>query len=281
MPAILVAILLLITSVAARETTGLPPAVMIDEAKQVQVEDVGSWSHFKFRRRVRRDLLDADGNISDSELLDFQVVPMEIGMAGFPGFDEELLQIDNRTPTPREIKRYRERGSFAKHYRRLVGGTGEEEHGGGFSLGHLLRMANYRYLGVEVLNEIPCHRLDFSPAPEGTESGIAGLFAESLSGSIWLSVDGLHLYKARASTVKPISIALSLFKIHDFKVEMLFEPVNEKIWLPRRIQTETWMRIITKTIRRKNLYIYSDFVPLDDPVEGSIRQAAHRSSGGA
>lgn len=281
MPVILIALLLLVTGVAARESTDLLPAVMLEEAKRVQIEDFGSWPQFRFRRQVHREVLDADGNTDDSELLDFQIVPIETGVGEFHGFDEKLLQVDDRTPTPREIERYRERGSFAKHYRKLVAGTGQEREEAGYSLAHLLRMTNYRYLGVEVLDGISCHRLDFSPAPEGQEDGIAGLFAESMSGSIWLTVNGLHLYKARASTMKPISIALSLFKIHEFKVEMQSGPVNEQIWLPRRIQTEIRIRIIAKTIRRKTLYNYFDFVPRDRPGEGSLFQAVHDSPGGA
>lgn len=276
--------LILISSVVAQDTPDPSPGILLEEAKRVQVEDIESWSRFQFRRQVRRDVLDADGKVTDSELLDFRVVPVDGDSAGSSdsvAFDEELLRIDRRAPTASEVERHRRRGSFAKHYRRLVSGTNEEGAEEGFSLGYLLRMTGYRYLGVEVVDGVTCHRLDFSPAPEGQGRGIAGRFAESLSGSIWLTVDGLHLYKAKAGTVKPISIALSLFKIHDFKVEMLSGPVNEKVWLPRRIKTETSIRVITKTTRRKNLYTYSDFVSFDDSSEESVLQAAHGPAGGA
>jgi len=40
-------------------------------------------------------------------------------------------------------------------------------------------------------------------------------------------------------------------------------PVGEGVWLPLRVEVNTNARILIKSIRRRNLFTYSDFLRLD------------------
>jgi hypothetical protein len=229
-------------------------AALLSKAQEVQVADTAGWTRFRFRRESLREELDDSGAVFHAESRIARIVPRPAG------FDEELLDIDGREPTPGEVDSYRRAGHFQKHYKTFLNGEGEGEAGGrGYSLGDLLRMSSYRYEGEETVKGILCHRLEFAPGAEKVGSGLAGKFTRAMAGTLWITVDGLHLFRARAWTVKPISIAFSLVKIYDLRLEMESAAVEGGLWLPRRISLETHQRIVFSTSRRRTLYRYLDY----------------------
>lgn len=247
--------LLLVTSPVP---TGAPPPdveALMKKAREVQVADTAAWATFRFRREALREELDESGAVVSTELLVSRITPVP------GGFDEELLEIDGRKPTPREVESHRHAGPFQKHYHTMLAGDREEGGGEGYSLGDLLRMSDYRYGAEEMVDGIRCHRLEFAPDPEKKGSGLAGRFANAMAGTLWITVEGLHLFRARARTLQPISIALSLAKVHELSLEMGSGPEDGGVWLARRIALETHSRVLFKTTWRRIHYRYSDFVP--------------------
>jgi len=243
-----------------------PPASPSDlqfilaEAQRVQESDVAAWTRYRFRRRAERQEIGESGEVLRREILEFQVTPRE------DGFDEELLRQDGEEPRRDEKERHRGVGSFAKRYRTLISGVGREEAEGGYSLGLLLHLSSYRYAGLEEREGVACYRLDFFPDDaRPQQGGVAWKVASAMRGSLWIAREGFHVAAARAETVRPIPFALSLVKVHEVQVSLDSGPVGEGVWLPRRIEMQTRARILFKPIRRRNLYVYSDFLRQPPP----------------
>lgn len=229
---------------------------ILAQAQRRQKEDAAAWRLYRFTRRAEREQLDDSGIVLESEDLEFRVTPKP------DGFDEELLRLDGREAAPAEVGRHRRVAKFSRHYDALIAGGGEQDEEDGYSLSQLLRLSTYRYAGKEMFGGVACYRLDFSPSEAGGAAGLAGKFANAMAGSLWITVDGHHLAGARAKTMRPVSIALSLSKVHELEVSLESQPVGPQTWLPRRIEVKTRARILVKTIRKRNLYAYSDFEPV-------------------
>jgi hypothetical protein len=242
---------------AAAGAESAPPAdldLILSEARKRQFADVAAWARYRFRRRVISEKLDQAGAVFERENAESVVSPLS------GGFEDVLVKLNGGEPTRSEIDRHRRIGKFAKHYAALVAGQGGEGAEGAFSLSRLLRLSAYRYAGKEAFNGVPCHRLDFSPQPAAPGDGLAGRFTSAMEGSLWIALDGHHLAGARARTMRPISIALSLGKIHRLEVLLESQAAEPDIWLPRRVEVRSDARILVKGIHRRSVYEYSEFV---------------------
>jgi len=227
---------------------------IVSEAQKVQKADVEAWSRYRFGRRSEREDYDDSGQVVGRDDLEFVVTPDK------DGFREELVRHNGAAAESSEKDQQRRSGSFNKHYRTLVAGSeGQEE--SGYSLGQLLHLSTYSFMGREALNGVDCYRLDFSPDDVQPRSGgLAAKFTRAMRGSLWITAEGFHLAAARAETVRPITIALSLSKVYELNVRMEAGPVGEGVWLPLRVEVNTSARILIKSIRRRNLFTYSDFL---------------------
>jgi hypothetical protein len=227
---------------------------VVSEAQKVQGTDVAAWAAYRFGRRSEREDFDDGGRIVEREEMQFLVTPER------EGFREELVSYNGQVPDPAEVERHRRAGSFGRHYRTLVAGAGGEAEEGGYSLGQLLYLASYKFAGREPLNGVECYRLDFGPDDVRPKvGGLAAKFTKAMAGSLWITVEGFHLAGARAETVRPISIALSLSKIYSLKIRMDAGPVGTGVWLPARVEVITNARILIRSIRRRNFFTYSDY----------------------
>ena len=228
---------------------------VVSQAQRVQEADVSAWASYRFGRRSEREDYDDSGQIVARDDLEFVVTPDR------GGFREDLVRHNGAPPEAAEQEHHRRAGSFGRHYGTLLAGVGGEEEEGGYSLGQLLHLSSYRFAGREALNGVDCYRLDFSPDDvQPRMGGLAAKFTKAMAGSLWITVEGFHLAGAKAETVRPISIALSLSKVYSLKVRMDAGPVGEGVWLPERVEVITNARILFKSIRRRNLFIYADFL---------------------
>jgi hypothetical protein len=246
-----------------------PPDVerFIQEAKRVQFSDMAAWARFRFRRQIEQQKLDRAGQVLETHQLEFDITP-----AG-DGFDERLTLIDGRAPSAREETQYRRQQSFGRRYRtaRAGGGSGGEE--GGYTLESLLRLSHYTYGGIEDVGEVPCHRLDFKPDDGAAGRGVEARIASSMAGSLWITVDGYHLARASARTVRPVSIALSIAKVYELELRMDAVPVAGGFWLPGEIEVRADARVSWVPVRKRTLYRYSDFQPVSGAPSGEPRSA--------
>lgn len=235
---------------------------VLEEAKRVQVADISAWKKFEFQRKAHVEYLGEDGKVLDEELLVFKVKPL------MEGFDEKLISFDGEEPTTREIEHHKKRARFSKSYNRMLQesharGTYKERMGG-LSFATLLNFSSYHYAGREMINDRDCYRLDFEPGRNGSETSIESKFSQAMSGSLWISAEGYHIVCAKAKTVKPISYVFNLAEISDLEMSIESSPVASRIWLPHRIEVKSTVRILWKTTRKRSLFTYSDFIPVDE-----------------
>ncbi len=233
---------------------------ILEEANKAQVADIAAWKKFKFRRQVQKERLSEEGKILKKEVLVFQLTPIP------GGFDEKLISINGKDPTPENIKRHRRLARFTKFYNKMSTETyltrSDKIKREGLSLRTLLRFSSYHYGGEELLEEISCYRLDFEPNGREKGSWLEKKFAQAMAGNLWITVDGHHIMHAKSRTIKPISFFLSLGEVTHLDISMESVSVAPGIWIPKRIEVESTIRILFKTIRKRTLYIYTDFVPI-------------------
>jgi hypothetical protein len=234
-----------------------PLDTMLHQARAVQKNDLAAWLNYRFHRGTINEWLDDEGNVDERSDLEYKVTPTATG------FDEELVQIDGRTPTPREVESRRRAGNFEKHYRTFLGGGGEEDHRG-YSLADLLNMSAYRDAGPEVVDGIPCERMEFQPGPAEKTSGLAGRFLRVMSGTLWITRDGSHLRRASVRTIKPVPIFLGIIRIRELAPEYETAPVGDDTWLPSRIDLHVRMSVLGIPLRRRTIVLtYSEFERVD------------------
>jgi hypothetical protein len=232
---------------------------IVAEAQKVQEADVAAWARYRFGRYAEREDFDDSGRMVERDELEFLVTP------DTDGFREDLLRHNGAAADESERDRLRRAAGFTKHYRTLVAGTEVQEEGG-YSLGQLLHLASYRFMGREPQNGVDCYRLDFTPDDvQPRMGGLAAKFTKAMAGSLWITAEGFHLAAAKAETVRPISIGLLLAKVYSLKVRMEAGPVGDGVWLPLRVEVDTEARILIKGLHRENLFTYSDFQRILSP----------------
>ncbi len=221
------ALLVLAPAGEASDTHGEDLTALLEKARRVQTADITSWRSHRFQRSSFREDKDEAGRVKSTESLVSYVTPRG------DDFEENLVQIDGRRPTESETARFQSRAPFTKHYRILLGESGKEEES--FTMTQFFRMSSYRYRGREAINGVLCYRIDFTPTSMRGVGGLAGKLVKVMEGSLWITVGGLHLARAKARTVEPVSLAMSLVKIHALDVTLEAAPVGEGLWLPRQI----------------------------------------------
>lgn len=237
-----------------------PPDVpnLVLEAQRVQQADAVAWRQFRFSRGVRLERLGPDGQTRSVEETLSEVTPIA------DGFDERLLRINGREPTQEEMATYQKKEPFARHYRTLRAGGAETEEEGGYSLTTLLRLSDYRYAGRETIGGVECHRLDFSPDADHPKDSLAARVAGAMAGRLWLTVDGAHLIRARAYSLRPVPLTLGLFSVRSLDLELEAVEVAGGTWLPGRLTIVSDVRIILVGQVRRRVITYSGYARVAD-----------------
>jgi len=265
--ALLVVIVLSVPAVlaGAAPREGAPPAAtappsaeevraLVRAAQRVQRTDAAAWSGYRFRRAARAERLAEDGTLEQASVLEFEVTP-----AAGEGFDERLVAIDGRLPTAREVEEHRGAARFTRHYRTLSAGRDEQDMEGGYSLSTLLRLSAYRYVGLEDVDGVTAHRLDFEADPVAGGGSVAARITQAMSGSLWITADGLHLVRARAATGRPVSLFLGLSRVRSLEVGLEAAAVAPGVYLPRAVTIVTHARVLFTAVHRRQVFTYDDF----------------------
>jgi hypothetical protein len=248
------ALLMLAPKDEASRTDSEDLTVLLEKARRVQTADIVAWRNYRFQRSSFREDRDEAGRVKSTESLVFTVTPRG------DAFEEKLIRIDGRQPTGSEVAQFQSPGPFTKHYRILVeeSGKGEES----FTMTQFFRMSSYQYRGRETIDGVLCHRIDFTPTSIRGAGGLAGKLVKVMEGSLWITVGGLHLARAKARTIEPVSLAMSLVKIHALDVTLEAGPVGEGLWLPRGIDLKDRIRMLFTSRQRHRILRYSEFAPM-------------------
>lgn len=225
------------------------PAALLAGAQRTQARDLEAWQGWAFRRQVVRRRLDAEGEVTFRQDLDFRVEPAPGG-----GFEETLIAIDGRAPTPREVREHRREARFTAHYRRArEGKLGGVLGAGELDFGYLFRALSYRYLGRETVGGADCHHLAIDPVGAGSGAEVDPL-AAATAGELWLTVDGLHVARAATRLTRPVS--QGLVAIDRLEIHFDGQPAD-RAWLPRRIELRSALGGFLR-LRAHNSYTYSE-----------------------
>jgi hypothetical protein len=195
-----------------------------------------------------------EASVSQTHVMEYEITPLQ------DVFDERLQRIDGREPTDNEVRDARRKASFQNHYETLLEGA-EEEGTGGYSVMALLKLSGYAYAGRETVQGVLCHRLDFTASEPPPDADLAARIAAAMQGTLWLSVDGLHLVRARADSAREVGAAIGLFRMRALRFAMDAAPVAPDAWLPTEVVLETRMRLVFVGVRRRRTFSYSDYAP--------------------
>jgi hypothetical protein len=214
-------------------------------------QDIGSWANYAFDRHVTRRSLDKNDKVTFTQKMRFRVTPSA------EGFDEVLVEIDGRKPTDKEVKEHREKAHFAKHYGQAEKLELENPLGENLALMPILQDQEYRIVGEEEVNGIPCIRAVFDAKPEVSGKGVREQLASAIKGSACFSVDGCHLVFYEMETVRQ----LKEFPITVKNLRLKFEgqPVDHDGWLLGKVELQSHVSVMGKDLRKSNSYGYSDF----------------------
>ena len=247
------ALVLIAALTAAGLTLAEPPDLktLTECSDRAWSEDIGSWADYAFDRYVTRRSLDKDGKVTFIQKMHFRVTPSA------EGFDEVLVEIDGRKPTDKAVNEHRNKARFTGHYGQAEKLELQNPLGENLALMPILQDQEYRIVGEEKLNGIPCIRAVFDAKPEQGGKSVREQLASAVKGSACFSVDGCHLVFFEMDTVRQ----LKEFPIKVKHLRLSFEgrPVERDGWLIEKVELQSHVSVMGKDLRKSNSYRYSDF----------------------
>jgi hypothetical protein len=230
---------------------------LIARAAEQEIEDVGAWYDYVFRRRVVRETFDANGTVIDREILMFQCTPRG------DAFDEVLLVHDGRKPSPREVRKNVEAARFSKHLKMALAGSADPSSDESFTaLLTGLQLHDWRDHGLEEVRGRLCHRLEMLSSPEPEDATLEERLVAAQVGTLWIEVDTLHIVRARISLGRPVT-AYGVVRIEKLEIISELGPVPGNGWLPHEIDMVSVVKVPLKRLRKRNYYRYSEFHKVD------------------
>ena len=221
-----------------------------DEVDRVWKADVASWADYAFRRHVTRLSFDKKGREKFRLEMLFQVTPKD------DGFDEELLEIEGREPKKGEVKDHRRAARFTRHY----GQAGELELdnpvGEDLALLPLIQSQEYRFVGEDVVDEIPCYRYRFDAREEPPDLTTRERLRYALEGTACVSKIGYHLVAFEMETAR--SIKTAEIGLNFLRLTIKGHAVGDA-WLPKLVELQSDVVLLGTRLRKGNIYRYTDF----------------------
>jgi hypothetical protein len=214
-------------------------------------EDIAGWASYAFDRHVTRRSLDKEGEVSSVIEMRFRVTPQS------EGFDEVLVQIDGRQPTPKEVQQHREKARFTNHYNQAEALELDNPLGENLALLPILREQDYRMVGEDEINGFRCYRVayDARPAPQG--ASVREQLKYGVKGSACFSVQGCHLVDFEMETVR--ALKEGPFKMNHLRLSFEGQPVENDGWLLAKIELHSDVGVVVKKLHKYNTYRYTDF----------------------
>lgn len=223
---------------------------LLKEAVTVHARNLEAWQQYSFRRDVHRERIDKNGEVEWSLEFSLMNTPTE------DGFDEELIEIDGRAPTAEEIEEHREEARWTKHYREVL--AGKVDHvlaSDQVTLPAIWEASDHTYMGREIIDGVEAHRVDFAPKP-AQKAPMVERLADSIEGSLWVSVEGTHLLRWKTRLSRPLKKGLIKMKALDLEVSC--QPVGDH-YFASEVEMASVVNIGFGDERKRNQYRYSEF----------------------
>ncbi len=230
-----------------------PPdlATLREEADKAWKQDVAAWANWSFHRLVERRGLDKKGTVDFRNDMEFQVTPRR------GGFEEELLSLDGRKPSKRELSKHGKKARFSQHYLQAAEFNLRNPVGEDLALLPVIQSQNHVLVGEEVIDGIACLHTKFEARDSSTRGSLQERIAHAIRGNAWLSKDGYHVVAFEMETVRPLK--KSGITLHSLRLRIEGQPVGEA-WLPKLVAMESEVTFLGRRKHTRNAYRYTDFV---------------------
>lgn len=224
---------------------------MLEQSEQVQKADEAAWLGFAFRRHVTRQGLNDEGEVESRQEMLFQVTPTAAGI------DEELMEIDGRPPTAKEVKEHRKAGRHVKHYEKITSGEISNPFGKDLATRPLIYDQEHRYVGEEEVDGIRCHRVAFDARPDSKDLPAAQQLIRAIKGSACFSLEGLHLVEGELETVRGVKKGSA--GLAHLRMRFEYRPFGEA-WVPHLLEMRSEVKVPGRRDPRTwNFYRYSEY----------------------
>ena len=213
--------------------------------------DVEAWGDYAFRRHVLRQSYDSKGEVTFRRELVFQVTP------GADRFDEELIEIDGRAPSAKEVSYHRGKQRFTNHYEQAAELELDNPMGEDLALLPLIREQEHQLVGQEVVDGIPCYRTRFEAGEEVKRGSLNERLKHAIQGTACFDVKGFHVVSFEMETVRPVKN--TGVKLSRLEMKIRGHAVGGA-WLPASVEMVSHVSLFGKKLRKSNDYRYGDFV---------------------
>lgn len=222
---------------AADIRTTVDAATIIKKSAVVNNLDWKAQSLYGHRELDVKARLDTDGNSKGRQSRTYEVMMIE----GSPY--ERLVGIDNEPLGPdleqqekvklnREIQR-RQAESMGDRQARIAKyrtQRAEEQ----MLMQQMVNAFNFRLLGEEQLDGIPCYRLAATRNPDYIPPVEKARVLTGMQGELWISKQSYHWVRVRAQVTQPVEFGLFIAKVKPgTSFELDQQPVGD-VWLPKR-----------------------------------------------
>jgi hypothetical protein len=212
-------------------------ASIIKKSVAVNNADWKAQTLYGHRELDVRAKIDSDGSSRGWQSKAYEVMMIE----GSPY--ERLIGIDNEPLSPdldqqerlklnREIKR-RQAESMGDRQARIAKyrtQRAEEQ----MLMQQMVNAFNFRYLGEEQLDGIPCYRLAATPNPNYTPPVEKARVLTGMEGELWISKETYHWVRVRAQVTQPVEFGLFVAKVKPGTNFELDQQRVGDVWLPKR-----------------------------------------------
>lgn len=244
--------------------TGERLAVLLDQAQRAQRADLETWHRYSFTRQVTRQKLDSDGQVKDSEVLEFHVTPLA------SGFDEELIAVDGRKPDESLVAEHRKAARFSQRYLEALAAcdqeAGEEcpddpaaNDASSYGVQVPLAGRDFIHEGRETIDGVSCHRLRLLEQEPAGDAGARERVGAATVGTIWISAEGAHVVQAELSLSRPVGIMGGLARLADMEIRVATGVLKDGVRLPSHIVVRSELRVLGFPVRKRNQFLYTDF----------------------
>lgn len=224
-------------ALAANVDNAVDTAAVIKRSVAVNNSDWKAQTLYGHRELDIKARVDSDGTTHGNQSKTYEVLMIE----GSPY--ERLVGIDNEPLSPdlaqqeqiklnREIMR-RQAESMGDRQARIARyrtQRADEQ----MLMQQMVNAFNFRFLGEEPLDGVPCYRLAATPNPEYTPPVEKARVLTGMQGELWISKETYHWVRVRAQVMQPVAFGLFIAKVKPGTSFELDQQRVGNVWLPKR-----------------------------------------------
>jgi hypothetical protein len=242
-----------------------PPNItsIIEKSVAANNRDWQAQPEFSWTEHYIKSKIDSDGkvtgtssNITQSLMIDESPYSRLIAVDNEPLNKERGAE--EREKLKREIVKRRDESASARKSR--IGKYKDERAEEHLLMQEMVSAFNFRLLGTEQMEGVPCYHLLATPKPDYKPPVEKARVLKGMRGQMWIDTKQYHWVKIAAEVTQPVTFGFFIAKVNPgTRFEVLQMPVDQ-YWLPKRfIQTVNASVFGIYGYRNKEETSYSDY----------------------